>query len=76
MVMEKRTAYEFTEKSLKRTERRSVITPRVAQRLARKRLERNTYLVAAIMSSLGVTSAAAMAVYFRFSWQTEVINST
>lgn len=72
LVMEKRTEHEFTEKSLKRTERRSVITPRVAQRLERKRLERNTYLVAAFMSSLGVTSAAAMAVYFRFSWQTEV----
>ncbi|KAM5572383.1 hypothetical protein ABKV19_012446 [Rosa sericea] len=72
LVMEKRTEHEFTEKSLEQTERRSVITPRVAERLARRKSERNTYLVAAIMSSLGVTSAAAMAVYYRFSWQTEI----
>ncbi|XP_062030457.1 beta-carotene hydroxylase 2, chloroplastic-like [Rosa rugosa] len=72
LVMEKRTEHEFTEKSLEQTERRSVITPRVAERLARRKSERNTYLVAAIMSSLGVTSAVAMAVYYRFSWQTEI----
>ncbi|XP_050379262.1 beta-carotene 3-hydroxylase 1, chloroplastic-like [Argentina anserina] len=72
VIMEKRTEHEFTEKSLKQTERSSVVTPRVSERLARKRSERNTYLVAAIISSLGVTSAAAMAVYYRFSWQTEV----
>ncbi|EXB37306.1 Beta-carotene 3-hydroxylase [Morus notabilis] len=45
------------------------IIPRTEQRLARKRKERNAYLVAAIMSSLGVSSAAIMAVYYRFSWQ-------
>jgi beta-carotene 3-hydroxylase len=47
-------------------------TSRAAERLARKRLERYTYLVAAIMSSLGVTSMAAISVYYRFSWQMEV----
>lgn len=49
-----------------------IVIPRVAERLARKKSERLTYLVAAIMSSLGVTSAAIMAVYYRFSWQMEV----
>lgn len=49
-----------------------MIIPKVAERLARKKSERYTYLVAAIMSSLGVTSAAIMAVYYRFSWQMEV----
>ncbi|KAH7513887.1 hypothetical protein FEM48_Zijuj11G0030300 [Ziziphus jujuba var. spinosa] len=48
-----------------------IIIPKVAERLARKKSERYTYLVAAIMSSLGVTSAAIMAVYYRFSWQME-----
>lgn len=49
-----------------------IIVPKVAERLARKKSERHTYLVAAIMSSLGVTSAAVTAVYYRFSWQMEV----
>ena len=31
-----------------------------------------TYLVAAVMSSFGITSMAIMAVYYRFSWQMEV----
>ncbi|KAE8077755.1 hypothetical protein FH972_016286 [Carpinus fangiana] len=44
---------------------------RAAERLARKRSERFTYLVAAVMSSLGITSMAVMAVYYRFSWQME-----
>ncbi|KAE8055345.1 hypothetical protein FH972_012190 [Carpinus fangiana] len=44
---------------------------RVEERLERKRFERYTYLVAAIMSSLGVTSMAATSVYYRFSWQME-----
>lgn len=48
-----------------------VIIPRVTEKLARKRLERHTYLVAAIMSSLGISSMAAMSVYYRFSWQME-----
>ncbi|KAL3630637.1 carbonic anhydrase [Castilleja foliolosa] len=40
-------------------------------RAARKRSERFIYLVAAVMSSLGITSMAVMAVYYRFSWQME-----
>ncbi|EAZ25424.1 hypothetical protein OsJ_09238 [Oryza sativa Japonica Group] len=37
-----------------------------------KQSERRTYLVAAVMSSLGITSMAAAAVYYRFAWQMEV----
>ncbi|KDP25394.1 hypothetical protein JCGZ_20550 [Jatropha curcas] len=44
---------------------------RVEEKLARKKSERYTYLVAAILSSIGITSMAAMAVYYRFSWQME-----
>jgi len=43
----------------------------VAERAARKQSERRTYLVAAVMSSLGITSMAAAAVYYRFAWQME-----
>ncbi|XP_022736928.1 beta-carotene hydroxylase 2, chloroplastic-like isoform X2 [Durio zibethinus] len=49
-----------------------LIPTRVAEKLARKRSERFTYLVAAVMSSFGITSMAVMAVYYRFSWQMEV----
>ncbi|XP_040384125.1 beta-carotene 3-hydroxylase 1, chloroplastic-like isoform X2 [Oryza brachyantha] len=42
-----------------------------ARRAARKRSERRTYLAAAVMSSLGFTSMAAAAVYYRFAWQVE-----
>ncbi|KAK8657223.1 hypothetical protein V6N13_035474 [Hibiscus sabdariffa] len=45
------------------------IPEHVAEKLARKRSERFTYLVAAVMSSFGITSMAVMAVYYRFSWQ-------
>ncbi|XP_044504478.1 beta-carotene hydroxylase 2, chloroplastic isoform X2 [Mangifera indica] len=44
---------------------------RMAEKLARKRSERFTYLVAAVMSSFGITSMAVMAVYYRFYWQME-----
>ncbi|KAK1617862.1 hypothetical protein QYE76_023379 [Lolium multiflorum] len=36
---------------------------------ARKETARRTYLVVAVMSSLGITSMAAAAVYYRFVWQ-------
>ncbi|RLM74909.1 beta-carotene hydroxylase 2, chloroplastic-like [Panicum miliaceum] len=52
-------------------EARAAAARRVAERKARKRSERRTYLVAAVMSSLGVTSMAVAAVYYRFSWQME-----
>lgn len=44
-------------------------TSRAANRQARKKKERQTYLVAAVLSSLGITSMAIAAVYYRFSWQ-------
>ncbi|TQD99479.1 hypothetical protein C1H46_014953 [Malus baccata] len=44
---------------------------RVAERLSRKKSERFAYLVAAVMSSLGITSMSVMAVYYRFYWQME-----
>lgn len=43
----------------------------VEEKMARKKSERFTYLVAAIMSTFGITSMAVMAVYYRFSWQME-----
>lgn len=48
-----------------------VISPKMAEKLARKKSERFTYLVAAVMSSLGITSMAVLSVYLRFSWQME-----
>ncbi|KAI6702085.1 hypothetical protein NL676_011221 [Syzygium grande] len=59
-----------TEQAPAENESRMVV-PCVAEKLARKRLERHTYLVAAIMSSLGISSMAATSVYYRFSWQME-----
>ncbi|KAG6481773.1 beta-carotene hydroxylase 2, chloroplastic-like isoform X1 [Zingiber officinale] len=44
---------------------------RAAERKARKEAERRTYLIAAVMSSLGITSMAVAAVYYRFTWQME-----
>lgn len=46
-------------------------SPYVSERLARKKSERFTYLVAAVMSTFGITSMAVMAVYYRFYWQME-----
>ncbi|KAF9685856.1 hypothetical protein SADUNF_Sadunf03G0098000 [Salix dunnii] len=44
---------------------------RVEEKLQRKKSQRYTYLVAAILSSAGITSMAAVAVYYRFSLQME-----
>ncbi|CAH8275365.1 unnamed protein product [Arabidopsis lyrata] len=44
---------------------------RLAEKLERKKSERSTYLIAAVLSSFGITSMAVMAVYYRFSWQME-----
>ncbi|GMJ06251.1 beta-hydroxylase 1, BETA CAROTENOID HYDROXYLASE 1 [Hibiscus trionum] len=44
---------------------------KVEQRLAKKKFERTTYLLAAMSSSLGISSMAIMSVYYRFSWQME-----
>ncbi|KAG0457077.1 hypothetical protein HPP92_021907 [Vanilla planifolia] len=43
----------------------------ISARSAQKRAERQIYLFAAMMSSLGFTSMAAAAVYYRFAMQTE-----
>ncbi|XP_077245502.1 beta-carotene 3-hydroxylase 2, chloroplastic-like [Tasmannia lanceolata] len=48
-----------------------ILTGRAAERFAEKKSERFTYLVAAVMSSFGITSMAIAAVYYRFSWQFE-----
>lgn len=48
------------------------VAEKVAEKMARKKSERFTYLVAAVMSSFGITSMAVMAVYYRFAWHMEV----
>ncbi|CAK8532609.1 unnamed protein product [Lathyrus sativus] len=48
-----------------------IVSPRIEEKLARKKSERLTYLVAAVMSSLGITSLGVLSVYLRFSWQME-----
>ncbi|WVZ15753.1 hypothetical protein V8G54_013319 [Vigna mungo] len=53
-----------------------VLSPKLAEKLARKESERFTYLVAAVMSSFGVTSMAVLAVYYRFAWQMEGLGIT
>ncbi|KAL1153953.1 hypothetical protein V6Z11_A09G209900 [Gossypium hirsutum] len=53
-------------------DRQILIPARLSEKLARKRSERFTYLVAAVMSSFGITSMSVMAVYYRFWWQMEV----
>lgn len=47
------------------------VSAKLAEKLARKESERFTYLVAAVMSTFGITSMAVLAVYYRFSWQME-----
>lgn len=49
-----------------------VVSPKMEEKLKRKKSERLTYLIAAVMSSLGITSMAVLSVYYRFSWQMEV----
>lgn len=45
------------------------IPSRSSERYGRKKAERLTYLVAAIMSTSGIGWLAVMSVYYRFSWQ-------
>lgn len=52
-------------------EKQQISASRLEEKLERKKSERFTYLVAAVMSSLGVTSMAVLAVYYRFAWQME-----
>ncbi|XAR71695.1 Beta-carotene 3-hydroxylase [Bertholletia excelsa] len=65
-----KTLDEAVDKAAEEIERQ-IPSVRVAERRARKRSERLTYLVAAVMSSFGITSMAVMAVYYRFWWQME-----
>ncbi|KAK8965204.1 hypothetical protein KSP40_PGU020521 [Platanthera guangdongensis] len=44
---------------------------REVDRKDRKLAERRTYLIAAVLSSFGITSMAVAAVYYRFAWQME-----
>ncbi|KAK2366831.1 Phospholipase A2 crotoxin acid subunit CA, variant 2 [Trifolium repens] len=48
-----------------------VLSQKMEEKMKRKKSERFTYLIAAVMSSLGITSMAVLAVYYRFSWQME-----
>lgn len=50
----------------------TVTIPGTEERHERKRNERHTYLVAALMSSVGVSSASILAVYYRFYCQIQV----
>lgn len=55
----------------RKREQMRISEARMIERRERKGLERTTYLIAAVMSSLGITSMAVAAVYYRFSWQME-----
>lgn len=82
IVMEKKTedyikvSEGMTPKILEDSKEVGIVISRTEQILARKRKERDTYLVAALLSSLGVSSAAILAVYYRFSWQMQVKKKT
>nr|QBC36226.1 beta-carotene hydroxylase 1 [Petunia x hybrida] len=65
------TQIENGAKEIEKKIEEQISTTRLAEKLARKKSERFTYLVAAVMSTLGITSMAVMAVYYRFSWQME-----
>ncbi|VFQ58282.1 unnamed protein product [Cuscuta campestris] len=52
-------------------EKQQISASRLEEKSERKKSERFTYLVAAVMSSLGVTAMAVLAVYYRFAWQME-----
>nr|CAC06712.1 beta-carotene hydroxylase [Narcissus pseudonarcissus] len=56
---------------LKKQEQLMISKSRTTERMERKRSERTTYLIAAMMSSLGITSMAIVSVYYRFAWQME-----
>ncbi|CAN6869009.1 unnamed protein product [Brassica oleracea] len=46
-----------------------ILTTSRLEKEERKKSERFTYLIAAMMSSFGITSMAIMSVYYRFYWQ-------
>lgn len=63
---------ESSDAAAEEEEKRRILLDRTAEKIARKQAERRTYLAAAVMSSLGITSMAVAAVYYRFYWQMEV----
>lgn len=70
-VLEDEKLRRLGEESGEESSRKEIATA-VAEKVARKRSERFTYLIAAVMSSFGITSMSVMAVYYRFAWQMEV----
>ncbi|XP_016575734.1 beta-carotene hydroxylase 2, chloroplastic isoform X1 [Capsicum annuum] len=66
-----KTQFEAGEEDIEMKIEEQISATRLAEKLARKKSERFTYLVAAVMSSFGITSMAVMAVYYRFYWQME-----
>lgn len=50
-----------------------ILTTSRLEKAERKKSERFTYLIAAMMSSFGITSMAIMSVYYRFYWQLKVL---
>ncbi|KAL3652408.1 Phospholipase A2 crotoxin acid subunit CA [Castilleja foliolosa] len=57
------------EKSGEEGARAEITAARLAEKVARRKSERSTYLVAAVISTFGITFMAVMAVYYRFAWQ-------
>ncbi|KAJ7952266.1 putative Beta-carotene hydroxylase [Quillaja saponaria] len=80
LVMEKKTedagdVEVYNETTIKPIDynKNQISISRGSQKLPKKTTERYTYLVAAILSSFGITSMAAISVYYRFSLQMEVL---
>ncbi|CAH9111215.1 unnamed protein product [Cuscuta europaea] len=63
--------FEIRAQEIGRVIEKQISVSRMEEKLERKKLERLTYLVAAVMSSFGVTSLAVLAVYYRFAWLME-----
>ncbi|XP_073001053.1 beta-carotene hydroxylase 1, chloroplastic-like [Typha latifolia] len=61
----------FKEEEQEEVKNDAEVDRRILEKMARKQSERRTYLVAAVMSSLGITSMAVASVYYRFAWQME-----
>nr|XP_010919115.1 beta-carotene 3-hydroxylase 2, chloroplastic isoform X1 [Elaeis guineensis] len=69
--MKEAAEIESSDLAAEEEEARRILLDRTAEKIARKQAERRTYLAAAVLSSLGITSMAVAAVYYRFYWQME-----
>nr|ABS76147.1 beta-carotene hydroxylase [Elaeis oleifera] len=69
--MKEAVEIESSDPAAEEEEARRILLDRTAEKIARKQAERRTYLAAAVLSSLGITSMAVAAVYYRFYWQME-----